>query len=144
MGSSASQGAVRSYMAVPPQKAGQADLSLPTIAVGTEVDLLILDCLPQSLNEDVVVTPFPAWPADLDRLSLQSRNEVTRGELAALIGVEDLGPAATFQRHLKGIQTEIRVKALPLRGSQRLRKLPAEDGPGEEIHDRHQVEKSFL
>jgi hypothetical protein len=47
-------------MAVPPQKAGQADLSLPAIAIGTEVDLLILDCSPESLNEDVVVTPFPA------------------------------------------------------------------------------------
>jgi hypothetical protein len=50
--------------------------------------------------------------------------------------VEDLGPAATFQRHLKGIQTELRVKTVG--------ELPAEDGPGEEIHDRHQVEKSFL
>jgi hypothetical protein len=44
MGSYACQGAARPYMAVPPQEAGQADLSLPTIAVGVQVHLLELDC----------------------------------------------------------------------------------------------------
>jgi hypothetical protein len=38
MGSSVSQVAVGSYMAIPPQEAGQVDFSLPTIAVATEVD----------------------------------------------------------------------------------------------------------
>jgi hypothetical protein len=59
MGSSASQGAVRPYMAVPPKEAGQADLSFPAIAVGTQVDLLVLDCAPQPFNEDVVVAALP-------------------------------------------------------------------------------------
>ncbi len=60
MGSSASQRAVGSYMAVPPQEAGQADLSLPAIAVRTQIDLLILDRPPQPLNEDVVVAALSA------------------------------------------------------------------------------------
>ena len=110
MGSSASQGAVRSYMAVPPQKAGQADLCLPAIAVGTQVHLLVLDCSPQSFNEDVVVAALPSRPADADSVSLQAGHEVGGGELAALIGVEDLWPAAASQCHLKGIQTVLRVK----------------------------------
>ena len=50
--------------------------------------------------------------------------------------MEDFGPGATFQCHFQGIKTELRVKAVRL--------LPAEDIPGVEIHDRHQVEESLL
>ena len=75
-------------MAVPPHESGQADLSLPAIAVGMQVHLLILDCSPQSFNEDVVVAALPSRPADSDSVSLQARHEVGVGELAPLIGVE--------------------------------------------------------
>jgi hypothetical protein len=47
-------------MAVPPQEAVQADLSLPAIAVCTQIDLLILDRPPQPLNEDVVLAALSA------------------------------------------------------------------------------------
>ena len=58
--------------------------------------------------------------------------------------MEDLWLAAALQRHLQGIQTELRVKAVG--------ELPAVaegfsegvDIPGVEIHDRHQVEESVL
>jgi hypothetical protein len=71
-------------MAVPPQESGQADLSIPAIAVGTQVDILVFDRSPQSFNEDVVAVAFPPQPADLDPLCLQSGHEVARGELTAL------------------------------------------------------------
>ena len=58
--------------------------------------------------------------------------------------MEDLWLATTCQCKLQGIETELRVKAVPLRGSQGLRELPAEHVSGEQIHDRHQVEESFL
>ncbi len=77
MGSSASQGAVWPYMAVLPQEAGQADLSFPAIAVGTQIHLLVLNSAPQPLNQDVVVATLPAWPADLDLLSLQPGHDVS-------------------------------------------------------------------
>lgn len=99
-------------MAVPRQKVGQADLSLPTIAVGMQVHLLILDCSPQSFNEDVVVAALPSRPADSDSVSLQAGHEVGGGELAALVGVEDLWPAATAECHLQSLQAELRVKAV--------------------------------
>ena len=54
----ASQGAVRTYMAVPPQDAGQADFSLPAIAIGTEADFFVHDCSPKAFDEDVVVAAF--------------------------------------------------------------------------------------
>jgi len=56
--------------------------------------------------------------------------------LATLVGVEDLWPAAASQRHLQSLETELRVEAVG--------ELPAEDVSGEQIHDRHQVEESFL
>ncbi len=45
-------------MAVPPQEACQADFSLPAIAVGVQVHLLMLDCTPQPFQQDVVVAAF--------------------------------------------------------------------------------------
>lgn len=101
-----------------------------------QVDFLVLDCASQPLNEDVVVTPLPSRPADLDPLSPQPGNEVGRGELTPLVGVENLWFAITFQRHVQGIQTELRVKAVG--------EPPAEHVRGEEIHDRHQVEEALL
>jgi hypothetical protein len=60
MGSSASQGAVGPYMAIPPEEAGQADLGFPALAIGAEVDLLILNSAPQPIQQDVVKAPPPA------------------------------------------------------------------------------------
>ena len=47
-------------MAASPQEAGQADLSLPAIAVGVEVHLLMLDRPPQPLHQDVVLAALSA------------------------------------------------------------------------------------
>ena len=99
-------------MAVPPQESGQADLSLPAIAVGMQVHLLILDCAPQPLHQDVAVAAFPPRPADSDSVSLQACHEVGGGELAPLIGVEDLWLTATSECHFQSLKTEFRVKAV--------------------------------
>ena len=53
-----------------------------------------------------------------------------------MIGVEDRWHAIICQCHLQGIETELRVNSV--------RELPAEHVSGEQIHDRHQVEKSLL
>ena len=50
--------------------------------------------------------------------------------------MEGLWLATSCQRHLQGIEAELHVKAA--------RELPAEHVSGEQIHDRHQVEESFL
>ncbi len=42
-------------MAGPPQEARQADFCLPAIAVGAQIDLLVLNRAPQPLHQDVVV-----------------------------------------------------------------------------------------
>jgi len=68
-------------MAVPPQEAGQADLSLPAIAVGMDVHLLVFDGAPKPFAQDVVVAALSSWPADLDLLGLQPAHGVSWGEL---------------------------------------------------------------
>lgn len=50
--------------------------------------------------------------------------------------MEDPWFAATAEGHLQSLQAKLRVKAA--------RQLPAENMPGVEIHDRHQVQESFL
>jgi hypothetical protein len=68
-------------MAVPPHESGQADLSLPAIAVGMQVHLLILDCSPQSFNEDVVVAALPSRPADSEAFLQRDVGDVSGPDL---------------------------------------------------------------
>jgi hypothetical protein len=49
-----------STKAAPPQEACQADLSLPAIAIGAQVDLLLLDRSPKPFDEDIVVAALPS------------------------------------------------------------------------------------
>ena len=69
-------------MAGPPEEAGQVDLSVPTIALGVQVHLLVLDCAPQPFDQDVVLAAF--LPDQLILIFL-------------------------CQCHLQGIETELRV-----------------------------------
>src|SRR5215217_7396216 len=66
--------------------------------VSSEVDLLVLDRSPQPLDEDVVAPSALAVHADGDLVPGQHTGEGLAGELAALIGVEDLRPAVTGER----------------------------------------------
>src|SRR4051812_155385 len=63
--------------------------------IGSEVDLLVLDRPPEPLDEDVVAPGALAVHADGDAGLVQHAGEASAGELRALIGVEDLGPAMT-------------------------------------------------
>ena len=122
-------------MAVPPEKAGQADLRIPAILIGSEIHLLVLDSPPQPFHQDVVKATLPARPADLDLVLPKPCHEVGRRQLAALVRMEDPGLAPTPQGHLQGLQTELRVKAVG--------ELPAEHMPGVKINDGRQVEEAF-
>jgi hypothetical protein len=62
------------------------------------VYLFVFDGPPQVLDEDVVAPSPLAVHTDLDLMCRQRLDELGRGELAALIGVEYLGPAVTRQR----------------------------------------------
>src|SRR3982750_2403280 len=71
--------------------------SLGDRVVSSEVDLLVLDRSPEPLDEDVVAPGTLAVHADGDAVPGRHAGEGPAGELAALIGVEDLRPAVAGQ-----------------------------------------------
>src|SRR6056297_3851752 len=75
--------------------------------VGSQVDLLVFDGSPQALYEDVVAPGALAVHADPDLAGGQHLDEVGGSELAALVGVEDLGRAVTRQRLFHSFYAEV-------------------------------------
>jgi len=59
--------------------------------ISVKVDLLVFEAAPQPLDKDVVHAPAVAVHADHDPVPFQGAGKVVAGELAALIGIEDLG-----------------------------------------------------
>ena len=75
--------------------------------IGVEVDFLVFEAAPQPLDKDVVHAAPLAVHADGDLVALQGVSEVVAGELAALVGIEDLGPAVVRERFLERLDTKI-------------------------------------
>lgn len=88
-----------------------------------QVDLFVFDGAPQALDKDIVAPRALAIHADLDLAGGQHLDELGRGELAALICVEDLGRAVTCQRLLDSFHAKI--------GLQRDRHPPGQHPPGD-------------
>ena len=86
-------GAVGPALVVEAEEGGEVGLGLDLRAVALEVDLLIFDSAPQPLDEDVVEAAALAVHRQLHAGGQERLGKLRRGELAALIGVEDLGDA---------------------------------------------------
>jgi hypothetical protein len=78
--------------------ARKLDGHLPGSLVGVEVDALVLHTPPQPLDEHIIDPAPLAVHADAHARGFQNRGEVPVGELAALVGVEDLRGAVAAQR----------------------------------------------
>ena len=103
-------------------------------SVGVQVYVFVLQASPKPLDEDVVHAPALAVHADLDAVGLQHAGEVGAGELAALVGVENLRPAEPPQRLFQGIDAEV--------GVQRVRSSPGQHRPRVPVHDGDQVDEA--
>jgi hypothetical protein len=68
--------------------------------IGFQVHFLVLHTAPQPLDEDIVDPAALAVHADLDAMRFEGAGELFADELAALIGVEDLGCAVVLNRLL--------------------------------------------
>src|SRR3982074_3100174 len=75
--------------------------------VGMQIDLLVLDRLPEPLDEDVVTPAAFTVHADLDAVILEHLGKLGAGELAALVGVEDLGCAVAGKGFFQRLDAEI-------------------------------------
>src|SRR5512134_3102917 len=99
---------MRTHAIVEGEIAPDRDARLGHAGVGSQVDFLIFDRSPEPLDKDIVAPGALAVHADGDLGILQYLDEVRRGELAALVGVEDLRPAMTGQRLLQRFNAEVR------------------------------------
>ena len=82
---------------------------LADAVVGAQIDLFVLHRFPQPLDKHVVVPCALAVHADLDVVFDQHAGEVFAGELAALVGVEDVGLAVFRQRLLQRLDAKVRT-----------------------------------
>src|SRR6202040_853198 len=104
------QALVLALLVIEAEPGADAGLRLGDAGIGVEVDLLIFEAPPQPLDEDVVHVAALAVHADGDPVALQGAGEVVAGELAALVGVEDLGAAVQQERFLESLDTELRAE----------------------------------
>jgi hypothetical protein len=68
-------------------------------------------------------------------MPLQGIGEVVAGELATLVGIENLGAAVVDERFLERLDTEL--------GTERVRKSPRQHRAAHPVHDDHQVEEAL-
>src|SRR5213078_5401444 len=77
--------------------------------VGSQINLLVFDAAPQPLDEHVVAPSAFAIHADRDAVAGEDAGEGRPGELAALVGVEDLRLAMTSESILQRLDAEGRL-----------------------------------
>ena len=79
---------------------------------GMQVDALIFQRAPQPFDEDVVEEPAAPVHRDPHPGLFQAMRPRPRRELAALIGVEDLGRAIPAQRLIQRIDAELYINGV--------------------------------
>jgi hypothetical protein len=113
---------------------GYSGSCIRTGFVGVEIDFFVLERLPESLDEDVVALGDFAVHADPDVVTLEHVDEVGGGELASLIGVEDLRRAVERDRLLDRLDAEI--------GRERVREPPRQNAARASIHEHEEIQKA--
>ena len=124
---------MRALMVVEMEVAVQRAPQLVTVGEVAGVDQFVLQRSPQPFDEDVVESPSAAVHADADLAAEQCAGEVVRGELRALIGVENLG-LTEAERGVQRRQAEA--------GFQGVRQLPTEYVAAEPVHHGDEVEEA--
>ena len=102
--------------------------------VGAQVDLLVFDRTPQTLDYDIVEPGPSAIHADRYSRALQHAGEGDARELTALIGIEDLWLAVARQCLFQGLDAE--------RDIHRDRHPPGKNLAAEPVHDGHEVNET--
>src|SRR5438552_17989519 len=122
-------------LVVEAEPSADAGLGFGHRRVGIEVDFLVFEAAPQPLDEDIVHAPALAVHADGDPMSLEGGGEIVAGELAALVGIEDLRPAVARERFLERFDTKI--------GAEGVRESPRQHRAAHPVHDDYQVEEAL-
>ena len=92
-----------------------------------QVDPLVLQRLPEALDEDVVAPGPFAIHTELAALGFDRLDEIGGRELAALIGVDDLRPPVTGESLFEHLDGMARFQGDSDLGSQHLTTDPVDD-----------------
>ena len=106
-------------------------LQLDHRPVVVEVDVLVLQASPEALDEDVVQSSVHAVHADFYMVSFENGDEGIRGELAALVRVEDRRNPVKRDCLLKSRYAELSVEGV--------RNSPGEYLPRVEVDNRREI-----
>ena len=114
---------MRSLGVIEVEPVGYGPLGGEAVGQVVQVDRLVLERTPQALDEDVVHASTPAVHGDGDASVFEGGGEVQAGELAALVGIEDLRPAVALQGFgeslcVPGKQARRRLRRPPRRGGE--------------------------
>src|ERR1700761_592019 len=95
---------------------------------------LVFQAAPQPLDEDIIHPSPPSVHRNAYTRRPQNTGKPRRGELAALIGVENLGVAKPLQSLLQRLNAEVSVH--------RVRDTPRQHLARGPVHHRHQIQKT--
>src|SRR3989338_2899997 len=95
-------------------------LRFRNVLVAPEINILVFDGPPQTLNKDIIKSPATAVHADLNPAIEKNARKLLACELTALIGIENLR-LAILQSIFETLHAEIR--------RQRVRQSPGNDVP---------------
>ena len=102
--------------------------------VGSEVYLLVLQRLPEALDEHVVAPCPLAVHADGNAMALELLRELQARELAALVGIHDLGLAVAGHGLLQRLHAEV--------CGQRVRESECQNPAARPVHDGAEVHEA--
>ena len=119
---------MRSASVVEVEVSGQR---LPGIAdrfVAVQVDFFVFDRFPESFHKDVISPTTLAVHADLNLVLMKNADKVRTRELAALVGVHDLGRAIFHDGFLQRVDARVGRQAIGQPPAQHLARGPVKHG----------------
>ena len=108
----AAVGAVGAPIIVEDIVGSQVPFGFDQIGVGAQVNLLVFDRAPEAFDENVAQAPAFAVHGDFHSVRLEHAGELRAGELAALIGVEDLRKAVSCERTFAQSHADRRIQRI--------------------------------
>jgi len=103
---------MRAMVVIIGEPSAQAGTQFRSGLEGVQIDAFVLHRPPEPFDEDIVHPASPAVHADLDLGCAQHPDEGVAGELAALIGIEDIGLTKTGQRLLQGLDAKAGIRGV--------------------------------
>jgi len=101
--------------------------------VGLQVNLLVLDALPEPFNEDVISPATFAVHADRNAVGFECLGKFQAGKLTALVAVHNLGPSVFGNRLIERCDAKVCVHGVG--------EPPRQDPAAGPVHDCYQVQK---